>query len=96
MPTLLELREDMTVVGLQFIDGEIAIALEVAVGTLQLQLGVQLGGLHGAVHILTDIEGRPIAMGTPPVHQSGIVGPVVADLPIELGHTIVDPAFLHP
>ena len=59
---------------------------------LMLALVCQVRVFHGTFHILSDIQWRTRQMAIPPVNQLVIVGSLITNLPIQLGHAVVHPA----
>ena len=52
--------------------------------------------LHGTFHILTDNERTGSSILVPPPDKCIIISGLITDFPIDLGHTIVKPAVIHP
>ena len=70
---------------------------ETVLGSLLVLVGVLwVGILHGALYVLANKEGTTRGMPVPPFNQRGVVGCLVAYLPIDLGHAVVEPAVVDP
>ena len=104
---MIGLLQDGGVVGRIVADGlgiPLATAQDIGIGALHVvlledlvRIGVcGVGKLDGALHVLTDIEGTLPSVGIPPAQQGGIVGCLVANLPVELGDVVVDPPLTYP
>ena len=52
--------------------------------------------LDGTLHILTDHQWTGSCILVPPASQGVVVGSLVANLPVDLGHAVVEPAIVHP
>ena len=96
VPDAAEAVGHVTVVAQQFAGGPEDVSVDALRLALLDHLLRQLSGLHGAGHVLPDVERCACLEAAPPADERRVVGGLVADLPIELRGAVVDPAVLHP
>ena len=66
-------------------------------GRLLMLVGIlQVLVLHRTLDILTDKQGTGASVLVPPTDQRLVIGSLIANLPVNLRHTIVKPAIIHP